>query len=118
MFAVVTLVLGGWLPRIFTSDPEVLARARELWPVFALMQPLNAAAFALDGIRIERRRRAPPDVVDAGGDGDGHRHRLGRFGHDWGIVGVWFAILALILVRLVTLSARFARKRRLVGGWA
>ncbi len=46
------LALGDWVPRIFTSDPEVLARAHELWPIFALMQPLNGAVFALDGILI------------------------------------------------------------------
>ena len=40
------------LPRAFTSDPEVLDRAREMWPLFALMQPLGALVFALDGILL------------------------------------------------------------------
>ena len=40
------------IPRIFTSDPEVLAQCALLWPLFALMQPLNGAVFALDGILI------------------------------------------------------------------
>ena len=40
------------LPRLFTSDPEVLAQCALLWPIFALMQPLNGAVFALDGILI------------------------------------------------------------------
>jgi Na+-driven multidrug efflux pump len=37
---------------------------------------------------------------------------------DWGIVGVWSALLVLICVRLATLGVRFRRKRWLVTGWA
>ena len=40
------------IPRGFTSDPAVLDRAGEIWPLFALMQPANGAVFALDGILI------------------------------------------------------------------
>jgi Na+-driven multidrug efflux pump len=36
---------------------------------------------------------------------------------DWGIVGVWLALLAMNGVRLVTLAARFRRRRWLVTGW-
>ena len=46
------LALAGVLPRIFTSDAAVLDEAALLWPLFALMQPLNGAVFALDGILI------------------------------------------------------------------
>jgi hypothetical protein len=37
---------------------------------------------------------------------------------DWGVRGVWAAIGVLILVRLATMGARFARRRWLVTGWA
>jgi hippurate hydrolase len=37
---------------------------------------------------------------------------------DWGLVGVWVALLVLICVRLATLGARFTRRRWLVTGWA
>jgi hypothetical protein len=37
---------------------------------------------------------------------------------DWGVAGVWSALLALIVVRLATLSARFVGRRWLVAGWA
>ena len=37
---------------------------------------------------------------------------------DWGIRGVWAAIVVLIVVRLATMGARFARRRWLVTGWA
>ena len=51
-FALVLLALGGVIPRAFTSDPAVLAQCALLWPIFALMQPLNGIVFALDGILI------------------------------------------------------------------
>ena len=52
VFAVALMALSGVLPRIFTADAEVLAQCALLWPIFALMQPLNGAVFALDGILI------------------------------------------------------------------
>lgn len=51
-FAVLILLLRPVLPDLFTSDAEVIAQAeRVLWLV-ALLQPLNAAVFVLDGILI------------------------------------------------------------------
>ena len=37
---------------------------------------------------------------------------------DWGIRGVWAALLVLIVVRLTLMTARFRRGRWLVTGWA
>src|SRR4051794_27665960 len=52
VFGVVLLALGDWIPRAFTSDEAVLHAASQIWPLFALMQPLAGAVFALDGILI------------------------------------------------------------------
>jgi Na+-driven multidrug efflux pump len=82
------------------------------------MQPLNGAVFALDGILI--------------GAGDGPflagsmvaafltcaAVLVGSLAGDWGIRGVWAALLLLILVRLTLMAARFRRGRWLVTGWA
>jgi Na+-driven multidrug efflux pump len=106
------------LPRIFTSDPAVLEQAHELWPIFALMQPLNGAVFALDGILIgagDARYLMWSMLV---GMAAGVSVALLALHEDWGIVGVWSALLVLICVRLVALSVRFTRKRWLVTGWA
>ena len=46
------LALIDVLPHAFTTDPDVIDRAKEIWPLFALMQPANGAVFALDGILI------------------------------------------------------------------
>jgi putative MATE family efflux protein len=117
-FALVVLALGGVLPQAFTGDDSVLEETALLWPLFALMQPLNGAVFALDGILI--------------GAGDGPflagsmvaaflvcaAVLLAALVGDWGIRGVWAALVVLILVRLTLMTARFRRGRWLVTGWA
>jgi MATE family, multidrug efflux pump len=117
VFAIGLLALSDVLPRLFTSDPEVLAQCALLWPIFALMQPLNGAVFALDGILIGASDgpyiagsmvvafAACAAVLAAAWTGD------------WGVRGVWGALAVLILVRLVTLGARFVGRRWLVTGW-
>ena len=66
-----------------------------------------------------RRRRTVPDVVD--GDrvrGVARPSRSRALAFDWGIVGVWAALVVLICVRLVLMGWRFAGRRWLVTGWA
>jgi Na+-driven multidrug efflux pump len=118
VFAVLMLVLAGVLPRAFTGDASVLDETALLWPIFALMQPLNGAVFALDGILI--------------GASDGPFLAMSMvaaflvcaatlfvaLAADWGIRGVWTALLLLIVVRLGLMTTRFRRRRWLVTGWA
>jgi putative MATE family efflux protein len=116
-FALIMLALIDVLPRAFTSDPAVIDRAKEIWPLFALMQPANGAVFALDGILI--------------GAGDTRFLMWAMLGAsllvfvpiallslalDWGIVGVWVGLVALIAARLVTCAWRFAGRRWAVTG--
>jgi putative MATE family efflux protein len=117
-FAALMLVLSSVLPRAFTGDAAVLDEAALLWPLFAIMQPLNGAVFALDGILI--------------GAGDGPflagsmvaafvactAILIAALAGDWGIRGVWAALVILILVRLTLMTARVRRGRWLVTGWA
>ena len=118
MFAVLLLLLGDVLPRLFTEDAAVLEQCALLWPIFALMQPLNGAVFALDGILIGASdgpyiagSMAVAFVACAVG-------LAAAVVGDWGVRGVWGALAALIVVRLATMGARFARRRWLVTGWA
>jgi putative MATE family efflux protein len=110
------LALRGVIPRAFTSDPRVIARAEAFWPLFALMQPFGAAVFALDGILLGAGETdylawsmlASGAVYAAIA---GLSLSLG-----WGIVGVWSGFDVLMLVRLVTCGARFQGSRWLVLG--
>ncbi len=52
VFMVGLLALEPWLPHLFTNDPAILDAAGSIWVLFALMQPLAGAVFALDGILI------------------------------------------------------------------
>ena len=118
VFGAVMLALEGVLPYVFTSDEEVIERTQAIWPLFSLMQPLNGAVFALDGILI--------------GAGDGRFLMwsmvaafavcalgcLAALALDWGIVGVWASLVALICVRLALMLWRFQGRRWLVTGWA
>ena len=117
VFAAIMLALKGVLPYAFTSDETVVERVQAIWLLFALMQPLNGAVFALDGILI--------------GAGDGRflmwsmviafvasaSVALAALAFDWGIVGVWSALVVLICVRLALMWWRFAGRRWLVTGW-
>jgi MATE family, multidrug efflux pump len=117
-FALVMLALAGVIPRAFTDDASVLDQTALLWPLFALMQPLNGAVFALDGILI--------------GASDGRFLAVSMFAAfaacaavllltveaDWGIRGVWAALVVLIVGRLALMTTRFRRGRWLVTGWA
>jgi putative MATE family efflux protein len=110
-FGVVLLALGDVIPHAFTSDGAVIERAGEIWWVFALMMPANGAVFALDGILI--------------GAGDTRFLMVGMLAsaavyvpiallalaNDWGIVGVWLGLAALIVMRLLTCGLRFASSR-------
>ena len=118
VFSVLLLALGDVLPRIFSQDAAVLAQCALLWPIFALMQPLNGAEFALDGVLIG----ASDGPYIAGS-------MVAAFlacalslavvvAGDFGVRGVWAALAVLILVRAATMGARFARRRWLVTGWA
>ena len=118
-FAVVLVPLAHWLPRAFTDDAKVLHQAALLWPLFALMQPLAGAVFALDGILI--------------GASDTSYLMWSMLASSlfvfvplaalslelhWGIVGVWSALVALIAARLAFLGARFTGRRWAVVGWS
>jgi putative MATE family efflux protein len=115
-FALALLACRTLLPQAFSSDGAVRHQAHELWPLFALTQPVGAIVFALDGILIgasDTRYIAKamafalacfaPVVLLAGA-------------LDWGVTGVWAALNVLMLARLGTMAARFAGERWIVLG--
>jgi putative MATE family efflux protein len=111
----VFLALADVVPHAFTSDRKVIDQAHDLWPLFCAMWPVAAMVFALDGILI--------------GAGD-TAYLAAAMGVAFVVFApialtadtvtvVWIAIDVLMLVRLATLGARFARRRwALVGAHA
>ncbi len=118
VFAAIMLALAGILPRAFTGDASVLDEAALLWPLFALMQPLNGAVFALDGILIGASDGPFLAMSMVGAFVACAAVLLVALEADWGIRGVWAALVVLIVVRLTLMATRFRRGRWLVTGWA
>lgn len=116
-FALALLALTDLLPHAFTDDDKVIDRLHAIWPIFALMQPLNGLVFALDGILIgaSDTRFLKWSMVFAAVVVYVPIALL-ALELDWGIVGVWCGIAALIVARLVTCGARFAGRRWAVTG--
>ncbi len=117
VFAVVLAPLSHWVPRAFTGDPAVLEQAAALWPLFALMQPLAGAVFALDGILIGAgdTRYLMWSMLAASAVFIAIAALSLTLG--WGVVGVWAGLDVLIGARLALLGARFAGRRWAVLGW-
>ena len=119
LFAALLLALAGTLPRAFTSDPAVIERANSIWPMLALMQPLAAVVFALDGVLIgagDTRYLAGSMLL--AGLGAYVPIALLALELGWGLTGVWAGLLALMGVRLLTLGWRLAGGRWAVTGAA
>jgi putative MATE family efflux protein len=112
LFMAVLLAGTDVIPRIFTSDEAVIEQARAMWPLFALMQPAGGIIFALDGILI--------------GAGDTRFLALAMIAAlaiylplalaASTLAALWWALLALMAVRVVTAGARFVRGRWAVVG--
>jgi putative MATE family efflux protein len=115
-FGVVLAALGDVIPHAFTDDEAVVAKAQEIWWLFAALMPLNGAVFALDGILI--------------GAGDTRFLMWGMLAaaavyvpvallaldQGWGIVGVWWGLAGLIAVRALTCGVRFLGSRWVLTG--
>ena len=103
----VFLALSDVVPRLFTSDPDVLDQAHELWPLFCALWPVAAVVFALDGILIgagDTRYLAAAMIV-------AFVVFLPLVLSVDTVAGVWAALDVLMLARLATLGGRFARGR-------
>ena len=107
-------LLLGWdvLPRLFTSDPAVIAQAHRAWILLAVMQPVAGAVFALDGILIGAGDTAflarattaagflvyTPVALLAGVTGAG-------------LAGVWVGLTLFVLARLIACVLRLRGDR-------
>ena len=116
IFAAALLAGTTAIPHVFTDDPAVIGKAAAIWPLFALMQPIGAAVFALDGIligasdtRFLKWSMVASLVVFA-------PLALGSLALGLGVVGVWISLNVLMLTRLLTCGARFLGRRWAVIG--
>ncbi|MCP4304635.1 MAG: MATE family efflux transporter [bacterium] len=96
----------GWsvLPALFTNDADVLQQVKDVYIFIVVMQPLNAIVFVWDGLAIGASQfvfLAASTVASA----IATAVVLGAVQlQDWGLSGVWWALVAMMLVRFVTLA--------------
>lgn len=110
------MALQGVIPRAFTSDPRVIERAQAFWPLFAAMQPVGAAVFALDGILLGAGETDYLAWSMLASSAVYVAVAVLSFTAHWGIVGVWAGFDVLMLVRLASCAARFRSGRWVVVG--
>jgi putative MATE family efflux protein len=112
VLGVVLVVLRGPLPRLFTREPEVLAAADTAWLLFAALIPPGAVVFALDGVLIGAADARAALTSTAVGALVFAPVAVVVHARGGGLRGVWLALSALILGRLLTLLVRYRR-----GSW-
>lgn len=105
-------ILRPLIVPLFTDDPRVQDLADQVLLVVALMQPVNALVFVLDGILLGAGDAAYLAWAMVGA--------LVAFGFaaaaviaaDGGLLAIWAALCVLMVARLVGMGIRFAE-----GGW-
>ncbi|MFC1531167.1 MATE family efflux transporter [Gemmatimonadota bacterium] len=117
------LALGGLffllapvLPRLFTDEPAVLQAAGEIFPFVVAMQPLNAIVFVWDGVFMGAERFRFLAVQMAFSAACAATVLLLVLPMGWGLTGVWWGIVALMVARAVTLALGYRDSRLLSTG--
>lgn len=102
--AAVFLLAKPLLVRLFTSDPAVMAALDVVYPFIVFVQPLNSLVFVLDGVFMgaERFRFLARAMLVAAGVTSGLLLLVLPSG--LGLIGVWWAMTALMVVRGLTLA--------------
>ena len=116
-FGVVFAALAGVLPRLFTTDPAVLAAVPAAWWFFAGMQPLTGVVFALDGVLLGAGDAAYLRTWTLAAGAAGFLPLTWAslvFG--WGLAGIWSGLTAFVVIRLVAVTLRVRSGRWAVAG--
>ncbi len=105
-------VLAGVIPRIFTTDAEVLATLAGPWWLMIVMIVLGGVVFALDGVLLGAGDAAYLRTITIISVLFGFLPGVWiSFAVDGGLTGIWAGLLAFILIRLVAVVLRFRSMR-------
>ena len=102
--AVLFFVAAPWLPYLFTDAPAVVQMTAVVLPFVIAMQPLNAVVFVWDGIFMgaEAFGSLARQMLLAAFLASTVLLAVGLMGG--GLIGVWWGIVTLMLVRATTLA--------------
>ena len=109
LLGVVFWGLEPYLPRLFTSDPEVILNVKRIYGFVAFTQTLNAVNFVLDGIFIGSSKfkllaiaMLVSALITCG-------CLLLVLPLGWGLLGVWWSITGFMVLRVVMLGGWYWR---------
>jgi MATE family multidrug resistance protein len=108
--AVAFWLLRPILPTLFSDDPETVQTVIDIFLFVALLQPLNGLVFVWDGIFMgaeDFRYLAVAMIISAAAAAV---VLLLVIPMGWGLEGVWWGITTLMVVRIITLGWRYARR--------
>jgi putative MATE family efflux protein len=104
---IVFAAVAGVLPKVFTTDPGVLAEIPHAWWFFVALQPVAGVVFALDGVLLGAGDAAFLRTATLLSAGVGFLPMIWlSLAFDWGLVGIWTGLTLFMLLRLVTLVLR------------
>jgi putative MATE family efflux protein len=117
VLSLVFAALYAVLPHAFTSDPSVLAEIPKAWWFFVVLQPIGGVVFALDGVLLGAGDAVFMRNVTLISAGLGFLPVVwAAFAFDWGLVGIWLAMSAFMIIRLFMMVARWRSGRWAVLG--
>lgn len=112
VLATVFALLGHPIQALFTQDPEVFGALRVPWWLMIAMIITGGVVFALDGVLLGAGDAAFLRNLTIGAVLGGFLPLTllsVRFG--WGLAGIWAGQLAMVLIRLAGVVARFRSMR-------
>jgi putative MATE family efflux protein len=117
LLTVIFAALFPVLPGVFTSDGSVLAEVPGAWWIFVALQPIAGVVFALDGVLLGAGDAGFMRNVTLISAGFGFLPVVwAAFAFGWGLVGIWSAMSAFMLIRLVFMVNRWRSGRWAVLG--
>jgi Na+-driven multidrug efflux pump len=108
---VLLLLLSRPIATIFSSDPEVISATASLLVWLALMQPLGAIAFTLDGILIGASDTRFLAVAMAASSALYVGLALLALDRGWGTAGLAAGMTVWLIARAATTGARWRGER-------
>ncbi|HEY3750732.1 MAG TPA: MATE family efflux transporter [Pseudonocardiaceae bacterium] len=101
--------LAGVLPRVFTTDPAVLAQIPHAWWFFVALQPIAGVVFAVDGVLLGAGDAAYLRTITLGSAILGFLPLVWlSLVYHWGLTGIWTGLSAFMVLRLAAALARLA----------
>lgn len=106
---VLFFVLQPLLPRLFTDEPEVIRAVLAIFPFIILAQPLNGLVFVWDGIFMGLEQWSFLALAMVISAGVAAVVLLLVLPLGWGLAGVWWGLVTLMIMRALTFTVQYVR---------